>query len=107
MNLNSEKRRIPFRIKFIIVSTILTTVLWIGFDVYRALTTKPIPIVAPEILAPIDPTLDESLLNDLPNRVYLENAPSVVRTNDAIRETEETPATPIPEASAGAEIQEQ
>jgi len=105
MNLNSEKKKIPFRIKFIIVSTVLTTVLWIGFDVYRALTTKPIPIVAPEILAPIDPTLDESLLNDLPNRVYLEDTPSIVRTNDALVEPEEVLPTPVPEASPGVQVQ--
>ena len=71
--MNEPKPKAPFRVKFIIAFTIMTTIFWVGFDVYRAVTTKPVPIVPPEILSPITPNLDESVLNTLPNRVYLEN----------------------------------
>lgn len=72
--MNQPTPKAPFRVKFIIALTVLTTLFWVGFDVYRALTTKPVPVVPAEVLAPITPTLDENVLNSLPNKVYLENA---------------------------------
>jgi hypothetical protein len=65
------KKTTPFIVKFAIM-TLLTALVWVGFDVYRAFTQKPPPAVSAEILAPVDPTLDSATLEKLTNRVYFE-----------------------------------
>lgn len=65
------KKTTPFLVKFAIM-TLLTALVWVGFDVYRAFTQKPPPAVSPEILAPVDPTLDSATLDKLVNRVYFD-----------------------------------
>ncbi len=63
----------PKSLKLILFLTLVTTFSWIGFDVYRAFTQLPPPVVSEEILSPVDPTLNVEVLNTLPNRVYLNN----------------------------------
>ncbi len=67
----NHKQGSPFLVKFA-VFTVITALVWVGFDVYRAFTQKPPPSVSAEILAPIDPTLNADLLDKLTNRVYFE-----------------------------------
>lgn len=64
-----KKQEKPFVVKFAIF-TLITTMVWVGFDVYRAFTEKPEPSVEAQILAPVDPTFDPALLEKLVNRVY-------------------------------------
>lgn len=66
-----QKGGTPFLVKFMML-TLVTTLLWVGFDIYRAFTQKPPPSVSEEILAPVNPTLDATLLDKLTNRVYFE-----------------------------------
>lgn len=66
-----KKKQTPFLVKFAIL-TLITSTVWIGFDVYRAFTQRPAPSVSAEVLAPIDPHLDADLLEKLTNRVYFE-----------------------------------
>lgn len=66
-----SKKQAPFLVKFAIL-TLITSFVWISFDVYRAFTEKPAPSVSAEILAPVDPHLDATLLDKLTNRVYFE-----------------------------------
>ena len=65
------KKTTPFLVKFAVM-TLLTSLVWVGFDIYRAFTQKPPPAVSAEILAPVDPTLDTTLLDKLTNRVYFD-----------------------------------
>lgn len=60
----------PFIVKFAFL-TLITIVVWIGFDVYRALTTEPPIDVPEETLKQLDPNLDVDTLNQLQNRVYI------------------------------------
>lgn len=66
-------RYMPTSLKVILALTVITTFAWIGFDVYRAFTQLPPPVVSEEILAPVEPNLNVNVLNALPNRVYLNN----------------------------------
>jgi len=66
-----SKKQAPFLVKFAVL-TLITSFVWISFDVYRAFTEKPNPSVSAEILAPVDPQLDAALLDKLTNRVYFE-----------------------------------
>ena len=69
------------------ILTLITILFWAGFEVYRSLTIKPAPPVPPNILLPLDPTLDVNSLNAIQSRIFL--------TNDQIGATSATPsATP-------------
>lgn len=92
--MNKQK---PPRILTLAILTVVTVVAWIGFDVYRALTTKPAPPVPPEILAPIDPQLNTLILNDIINRVYVE--PKEGTTQIVNSDSEVRVSTPVPTIS--------
>lgn len=62
----------PPRIVTILIVSTITIVFWVAIDVYRALTIKPADPVPGEIIAPIDPNLDETALRSLEQRVYIE-----------------------------------
>lgn len=64
-----EKRKTPPIVKIAIFTT-FTTFVWIGYEVYHTLTTKPDPIVPPAVTAPIDPSLDIQTLESLKAKVY-------------------------------------
>jgi len=54
-----------------LILTVITVITWISFSIYRALT-KPGPVVVPpEVLTPLDSSLD---LQDLEKRTKIENA---------------------------------
>ena len=53
------------------VLTMVTIFFWVGFEVYRGLTVKPPPPVPVEIIKPLEPTLDTSLLDKLNQRLIV------------------------------------
>ena len=55
----------------IAVLTVITVVFWIGFETFRLVTKKPEAPVPPEIIAPLNPTLDANVITKLQQRVYL------------------------------------
>lgn len=67
-----KKTQKPFIVKLAIL-TVLTSIIWTGFDVYRRLTTKPAPSVPQEVLNPIIPELNQETLARLEKTVYLED----------------------------------
>jgi len=65
-----NKKERPFLVQIAIL-TAITTLVWIGFSVYKALTNTPEPTVSQEVLAPVDPTLNTEILESLDERLYL------------------------------------
>ena len=55
----------------IMALTLITTILWVGFEVVRIVISKPEPDVPPQVLESLNPTLDTLLLDKLEKRVYL------------------------------------
>jgi hypothetical protein len=53
------------------VITLITVVFWIAFGIIRIVTTTEEIDVPPEILAPLTPTLDTSIISSLENKIYL------------------------------------
>lgn len=58
------------------ISTTITIIFWIFIALYQILTAGPDPVVDPNLLKQIDPTLDTSLLNTLDSKVYFEEGQS-------------------------------
>jgi hypothetical protein len=86
----------------LVVLTTITVVCWIGFSVYKALTTKP-PVEVPQaVLNPIDPKLNDQYLERLPGRVYLDATGSTTQITlpediqEAQQATPQPSTTPLP-----------
>lgn len=63
-----KKKRRPNILNFAIL-TLITVATWVLLDVYRAFT-KPAPIGVPsEILAPLSPTIDQSIILQIQSRI--------------------------------------
>lgn len=60
-----KKRRIDRDIVVVLISTLLTLVAWVGFEVYRAYTRVQVPTDVQKYLGPLDPKLDLSALESL------------------------------------------
>ncbi len=58
------KKKTPFVVK-ILYLTAITIIVWIGTEIVTTLIKKPDPVLSPEILSPINPTLDSQVLNKL------------------------------------------
>jgi len=65
-----KRSKYPPIVRFLLFTTI-TVIIWVTFEVYRSLTIEPDPVVPEEILAPLDPTLDSTRLDELQRRVNL------------------------------------
>lgn len=66
-----QKRDLPKLVVFAII-TLITALSWVGFEIYRTLTDAPDPVVPPEVILDLDPTLDQVTLEGLVNKIYLE-----------------------------------
>lgn len=54
---------------FLLVISILTVIIWVGFDVYRAFTkTEPV-VEADQFLEPLNPTLNLTVFTELNSRI--------------------------------------
>lgn len=67
------KPKAPKLVTVAVVTTI-TIVLWVFFGVYRILTASSPPIVPEELLAPINPVLDQEALRNIEGRVFFEES---------------------------------
>lgn len=56
----------------LLILTLITTVFWISFNVYRVFTALPDTVVPTQISLPIDPKLDTNTLELIKNKSYPE-----------------------------------
>lgn len=86
----------PRLVTLAIVST-ATIIFWIFFEVYRIFTATPAVNVPPELLYPINPSLDAPTLQNIENRLFFEEG-DIPEKPESLNQiiTEVTP-TPIPE----------
>jgi hypothetical protein len=78
--------------------TTITVIFWVFFSVYSILSQTPDIKVPPELLEPIDPTLNIESLNEISRRVHFEESD----VTSPIINTTPTPqpeTSPIPEES--------
>lgn len=76
------------------VLTLITIFFWAGFEIYRSITAKAVPVVPPAIINPLDPNLDTNTLDNLSQRLFF--------NENQINNTQSTNQTPTPTASSPA-----
>jgi hypothetical protein len=69
MNKKKLTRLIP-----ILILTLITVVMWISLDVVRLLKKTPELVVPTEVSQPLTPTLDESSINQIESRIFLNDS---------------------------------
>ncbi len=55
----------------VLVLTLITVVMWISLNIYRAISTQPAPVVPKEISDPLTPTLDTETIQKLETKIFL------------------------------------
>lgn len=92
----------------VLVLTLITVTTWVFFTIYRALTSKPAPIVAVQISEPLDPSLDQKAIDAVSGRLFLDES-QIPATTFSSSLTGSTPAptsvatssaTPVPTTQA-------
>ena len=53
---------------YLAVITLITVIMWAGFEIYRTYSTTTITDKTLESIAPLDPTVDEAVLDELAKR---------------------------------------
>ena len=90
----------------ILILTLITIVMWVSFDVYRAIKKPAEAVVPPDVSQPLTPTLDQAVINQIESRTYLNNSqiPDNVINSSPTPASKATPKpTIIPEASPSAQ----
>ena len=85
-----KKDKLPSLIT-ILVLTLLTSILWVSFSVYRAITAKPAESVPSAVSDPITPTLDQNEINKIESAVFLDN--SLIPQNLIVASSPPVPTT--------------
>ena len=94
-----EQKKLSVEFLYVAVFTTVTVMLWVGFEVFRSLTTAAvIPQVTKEQLEPLSAEIDLEVLDSL-------------RTRQQITQTQldllEVAAAPVTESTEGASINSQ
>lgn len=64
-----KKTKTPNLITILVLTT-LTVIFWVFFSVYRVFTDEPSLNVPAEILEPVSPILDSSLIDKIESRIF-------------------------------------
>jgi hypothetical protein len=89
-----NKSKLPNLIPILIL-TLITVVMWVSLDVFRALKKAPELTVPTEITQPLIPTLDQNSINQIESRIFLNDS----QIPDNVTSSSPTPkalATPSP-----------
>lgn len=83
------------------ILTLITAVMWVAFNIYRSLTTKPSPAIPSAISEPLTPSLDTQTIQGINSRIFFNksqipevSAPTVT-PSPSITPTEVPNPTPI------------
>jgi len=106
-----QKTKLPNLITILVI-TLITIVMWIGFSIYRAITTPPEPSVSQTVSATLDPTLDTGTVSKIESNLFFSGsqipqttfsaspspaasaAPKLIPITTPIATLSATPATP-------------
>ncbi len=99
-----KKKKINRDLISLAVSTLLTVAVWIGFDVYRALTRYTLPEILDQQMQPLDPKLNQEVINQLKERLRIsEEELGRLEELGPVAEANETTSSANPSGQPGKE----
>lgn len=104
-----KKTKTPNLVTLLVLTT-LTVIFWVFFSIYRVFTDEPSYDVPAQILEPVSPTLDSSLIDKIEGRLFFREGevaitqiPTAIPTATPVASPAATPTvTPSPTATATA-----
>ena len=93
-----KKQKLPSLIAILIL-TLITVVIWVSFNVYRAIVSTPPLVVPAEVSEPLNPKLDTDAMGRIESSVYVDESQipdSVISAQPSVIVTAVPVATPIP-----------
>lgn len=95
-----KKNKIPKPISILIL-TLMTAVVWVSLNIYRAITVRPTPDIPQDVSEALNPTLNKEAITKIESAVFFQDSeiPQISVTGP------ETPApqTVLPSPSPGPE----
>lgn len=94
-----KKEKTP-NIVSLAILTLITSILWIFFSLYRVFTEKSDIKVSQEILKPLSPNLNEKIISEIENRVFIEQnqlPESFIKKETTVSDIEVPSPSPEPE----------
>ena len=64
------KTKIPSLI-IVLIFTLITTLSWVGFSIYRAVISKPAPVVSETLSKELNPNLDRAIIEKLRAKIFI------------------------------------
>jgi hypothetical protein len=94
-----KKNKLPSAIS-ILVLTLITALVWVSLNIYRALTASPPPAVPQNVSQTLTPTLNQDAINKIESSTFLNDSqiPSVV-TGQTATGTPVPTTLPVPTAT--------
>ena len=91
----------------VLILTLITVIMWVTFDVYRLFNKPVTPSVPENVSRQIDPTLDQSAIDQLESRIFLDDSqiPDTVISKSTDQELIFTPSGVKEVASPSGTIQ--
>lgn len=68
-----KNKKLPNLISILIL-TLITVVMWITLNIYRAISNEPTPSVPNEISAPLTPDLDKDTIKTIESKIFLDES---------------------------------
>lgn len=68
-----KKNKIPKPISILIL-TLMTTVVWVSLNIYRAITVGPTPSVAQDVSEALNPTLNKEAITKIESSVFFQDS---------------------------------
>lgn len=93
-----KKLKVP-NIVAVMILTIVTISFWIVFSVVRIFRTEPTPSIPPEILNPLNPNYDKTVVDKIEGRIYFDKEQVFETVQPSPSPT--TSPTASPEAATG------
>jgi hypothetical protein len=99
-----NKTKLPGLIP-ILVLTLVTVVMWVSLDIYRAVNKPSQSTVPTEISEPLTPTLDQNSMSQIESRSYLDDSqiPDIMINSSPIAKPTIQPTTQ-PESTSSSQI---
>jgi hypothetical protein len=94
-----KKEKTP-NIVSLAILTLITSILWIFFSLYRVFTEKSDIKVPEEILEPLTPSLNETIISEIENKVFIEQnqiPDNIVAKETTVSKIESPSPSPEPE----------
>jgi hypothetical protein len=100
-----KKNKIPKPISILIL-TLMTAVVWVSLNIYRAITITPAPDVAQNVSEALNPTLNKEAITKIESSVFFQDSEipqiSIVSTETPAPQTVLPSPSPSPEATVSA-----